>query len=92
METPQIYPIQKEAIPRLTFQAGRTQQAEGLAADLAQAATLGNLYHNKVKIFFQSLQGQYVVETTIWATTSAYICLKGGITLPVQAITALQLI
>jgi len=84
--------IEKEAIAQLAFEISAVQPQPQLQQKLEQATTLGNLYHNKVKIFFHALQGNFVVETTIWASSSAYICLKGGITLPVQAITALQLI
>lgn len=92
METNFVTVIEKEAIVQLAFDLSAGQSPAQLQQGLEQATTLGNLYHNKVKIFFQALQGHYVVETTIWASTSAYVCLKGGITLPVQAITALQLI
>lgn len=92
METSIIQQIEKEAIPQLVFPTSVQTGSTALSSELEQATTLGNLYHNKVKIFFQALQGSFVVETTIWASTSAYICLKGGITLPVKAISALQLI
>lgn len=85
-------PIEKEAIALLGFPLLSETSSTSLQSELEQATVLGNLYHNKVKIFFQAIQGSFVVETTIWATTSAYICLKGGITLPVKAISALQLI
>jgi len=92
METHNIHPIEKEDIVQLAFASSTAPLQQELQQSLEQATLLGNLYHNKVKIFFQAMQGNFVVETTIWASSSAYICLKGGITLPVQAITALQLI
>jgi hypothetical protein len=55
--------------------------------DLDRALVLGNIDHNKVTIVFKTEEGSLLqVNTTIWAVTDEYICLKGGINLPIKAI------
>ncbi|MBL4654850.1 MAG: hypothetical protein JKY33_03395 [Bacteroidia bacterium] len=55
-------------------------------AMLERATTLGNAYHSKVKIDFETTNGIKEVETTIWATTEKYVLLKGGIAIPIHCI------
>ena len=43
---------------------------------------LGNTYHSKVRIIFETIEGLCQVETTIWATTEHYVLLKAGFTCP----------
>ncbi|MES2630019.1 MAG: hypothetical protein V4616_13730 [Bacteroidota bacterium] len=54
--------------------------------DLERATTLGNVEHNKIKIFFEDDNSFKVVETTIWATGEDNIVLKKGVTIPVHRI------
>lgn len=79
--------IEKEMIPNLKFPASPVvQQEEGLMEKLLEATKLGNLHHGKVVIVFEDDQGVKQVETTIWATGLKYICLKGGVWLPISSI------
>lgn len=55
--------------------------------DLNRAMTLGNLEHGKVKIHFLDAQHNfYLVETTVWAVTEEYLCLKGDLQIPTCAV------
>jgi len=79
--------IEKEIIPNLTFKE-RTpvNQEDGLMDKLLEATKLGNLHRGKVAIYFRDDEGLKRVETTIWATGLKYICLKGGVWLPISSI------
>ena len=79
--------IEKEIIPNLSFKLKHeiTQQA-GLMEKLLEATKLGNLHRGKVAIYFRDDKGSKRVETTIWATGLKYICLKGGVWLPISSI------
>lgn len=57
---------------------------------IERATTLGNAYHSKVKIDFETTDGIKEVETTIWATTEKHILLKGGITIPIHSILGIR--
>lgn len=79
--------IEKEIIPNLTFkQKQDVKQQAGLMERLIEATKLGNLHRGKVAIYFVDDEGLKRVETTIWATGLKYICLKGGVWLPISSI------
>jgi len=83
--------IQKEAIAQLRFikEEALTDAAAIIrrSQDFGRALMLGNLEHGKVKIHFQdALHNRYQVETTIWAVTEDYLCLKGNLLIPICAI------
>lgn len=79
--------IEKEIIPNLSFKENRAvNQQPDLMEKLLEATKLGNLHHGKVAIHFQDDEGPKRVETTIWATGLKYICLKGGVWLPISSI------
>ena len=60
--------------------------------DLERALVLGNVDHNKVNIIFKTEDGSLLqVNTTIWAVTDDYICLKGGVNIPIKAIVDIEL-
>ena len=83
--------IEKESIPNLKFNgpfSGKTD--EKLHSKLKEATTLGNLHREKCSIVFQDNEGLKKVETTIWATGAKYICLKGGVWLPIARIKELK--
>jgi hypothetical protein len=79
--------IEKERIPELSFKVPvAVEQSKDLESKLLDAMKLGNLHQGKVAIIFRDDEGLKRVETTIWATGAKYICLKGGLWLPVSRI------
>ena len=79
--------ISKEVIPNLKFKnlVANFQNPE-LKRKLIEATRLGNSYKGKMRIEFEDDEGLKAVETTIWATGQKYICLKGGVWLPISRI------
>jgi len=60
--------------------------------DLTRALILGNLEHQKVKLFICDEELNFLlVETTIWAVTDSRVCLKGGLNVPKQAIVQVEI-
>jgi len=85
--------IEKEIIPDLKFKKHlEVEQSPNLRAKLIEATRLGNIHHGKMRINFIDDDGPKTVETTIWATGSKFICLKGGIWLPISRINSLNII
>ena len=87
MDISQYKTIEKESVSSMTFNKEmEIEQHEDLRHQLEQATRLGNGYHSKVSIYFHDDEGPKRVETTIWATGSKYICLKGGVWIPISRI------
>ena len=83
--------ITKEEIPNLTFNNELDiDQDDNIMSQLETATRLGNGYHSKVNIYFVADQGPMSVTTTIWATGTKYICLKGGVWLPISRIEQIE--
>lgn len=83
--------IEKELVKELSFKTPvKIKQDPDLRRHLDEATRLGNGYHTKVGIIFQDDQGLKRINTTIWATGSKYICLKGGMWLPIDHIVELK--
>ena len=61
-------------------------QKEERKQKLAKGVVLGNIEKVKCKIIFRAKEGNNYIETTIWAVTDKYLCLKGGITLSIASI------
>ncbi|HUH75417.1 MAG TPA: hypothetical protein VLZ75_13565 [Chitinophagales bacterium] len=57
-----------------------------LHQQIDRAVRLGNGHKSKVKIFFQTAHGIRMVHTTVWAATENFIILKGGQSIPMDAI------
>jgi hypothetical protein len=82
--------VKKEDIPALDFvrqevlpsHAGRIDRA----GKLIRAMVLGNAFHEKCRIVFETTSGRKAVETTVWFSSDKYICLKGGVMILVTAI------
>lgn len=55
------------------------------------AMLLGNNFSSEVRIVFNTLEGYKEVFSTIWATTEKFILLKGGNTIPLEAIAEVEL-
>lgn len=52
-----------------------------------RATTLGNGYHGKVNIYFQTADGAAKrVQTTVWATDADFLTLKAGTSLPLRSV------
>ena len=58
---------------------------------LKQGEALGNTYKHKVKIFFQSIEGSWMVYATVWLATETHVQLKGGILIPIKVIEEVTL-
>ena len=83
--------IEKELVKDLSFrQPISVKQDPELQRHLAEATRLGNGYHHKVGIIFHDDEGLKRINTTIWATGAKYICLKGGMWLPIDHIVELK--
>ncbi len=83
--------IEKELISSLSFERkGSFDQHPNLMDQISNATRLGNAYHTKVSIFFNDDLGLKRVDTTIWAFGAKYICLKGGVWLPINRIVEIK--
>lgn len=83
--------IEKEVVKDLTFKLPiRFDQEPNIMRKLEEATRLGNGYHTKVGIVFHDDSGLKRVNTTIWATGQKYICLKGGMWIPIDHIVELK--
>lgn len=61
--------------------------AERRRLDAERAARLGNAYHGKLDIFFQTADHQTLrVQTSVWGAHPDYLTLKAGILLPLRAV------
>ncbi len=55
------------------------------------AMLMGNNFHSKVRVIFNTVEGYKEIFTTIWATTEKFILLKGGTFIPLEAIAYVEL-
>jgi hypothetical protein len=79
--------IQKELIPTLSFREEvKIKQHPELMRQIEDATRLGNAYRSKVSIIFMSDSGLMRVDTTIWAAGTKFVCLKGGVWIPIERI------
>jgi hypothetical protein len=93
MDISQYKTIEKESVSSMTFNKEiEIEQHEDLESKLLDAMKLGNLHHGKVAIIFRDDEVYKRVETTIWAVGAKYICLKGGMWLPVSRIADVKMI
>jgi hypothetical protein len=59
--------------------------------DTHRATVLGNGYHCKVEITFNTADGETKrVDTTIWDCDNNYIMLKSGASIPVRSISSIE--
>lgn len=82
--------IDKEQIAQLHFSTTEVLNDQSLIQKrnraLQHAVILGNTEKQKCKIVFHADEGDGYVETTVWAVTDKYICLKGGLTLLIASV------
>jgi len=84
--------IEKEAISSLHFKESIVvDQDPNIQHQIELAVRLGNAYHSKVSITFMDDGGLKRVETTLWAHGSKFICLKGGIWIPISRIVEIKM-
>ncbi len=77
--------VEKETIPSLSFKdKTRVQQHPNLRKQIDKATILGNTHRRKVFIVFEDDDGVKRVNTTIWASGTKFVCLKGGIWIPIN--------
>ena len=95
MDSIDIQLIEKEEVHTLHFphddilKSEKEQKERRTAID--RAISLGNLEHQKVKIYFSDDQGKKRVDTTIWAVTDTAIVLKQNTVLPIHRIHNLEI-
>ena len=82
--------VEKERISALTFVTKEVLKTKEEMAFrrycIERAVTVGNVAKVKSRITFETVDGTYDVETTVWASTDTHIVLKGGTFVPVHAI------
>ncbi len=84
--------IEKELISALSFMEKQTvKQHPELLTQIERATILGNSHRSKVSIIFQDDSGLKRVDTTIWAAGTKFICLKGGVWIPIDKILEIKL-
>jgi len=84
--------VEKESIATSTFgNIEKLNQHPKIMEQIKQATRLGNGYRSKVSIYFMDNDGMKRVNTTIWAYGSKYICLKGGIWIPIDHIVEIKI-
>ncbi len=83
----EVFLVEKESIVNCTFNNKLDiVQQNDLQKKIEDATILGNAHHSKVSIIFQDDESVKRVDTTIWAAGSKFICLKGGIWIPINRI------
>lgn len=82
--------IEKEAISQLHFPENEVlNEKEAISqrnSELDRALALGNLEHNKTKIYFEDDHSKKMVETTVWGITDKRVILKQGVVIPINRI------
>jgi hypothetical protein len=82
--------IDKAMIAALRFRPAFATNNSSLLNKLAYALRLGNAHHVKVRLYFSANEGNFCVETTVWAYDSSSVCLKGGIWIPLHHISDIR--
>jgi len=95
MSHPDFVEIEKERVASLHFPHEEVLSSEAKLKErslaVQRAITLGNIEHQKVKIYFADDEGQKMVHTTIWAVTDTAIVLKQNVILPINRIINLEI-
>ncbi|MDQ3291426.1 MAG: hypothetical protein M3Q05_09070 [Bacteroidota bacterium] len=97
MDTSQLQAnlIDKEVIPKLRFAhedvlTDKLEKAKRMT-DLKWATILGNGYHGKVNILFQTADGDVKrVETTVWDYDQDFVIFKSGNSIPIRCILSIE--
>ncbi|MBP6459243.1 MAG: hypothetical protein KA264_04010 [Crocinitomicaceae bacterium] len=95
MNNQDIQLIEKEEVVALHFPKEEILQNEDELSmrklSIDRAIALGNLEHQKVKIYFSDDKGLKLVDTTIWAVTDEAIVLKQNTVVPINRIHKLEI-
>lgn len=95
MNKDSFHVIEKEMVSNLHFPAGEviTESIALTARKVAieRALAMGNLEHQKVKIYFEDESNLRQVETTIWGVTDTVILLKKNVLIPIERIIKLEI-
>lgn len=84
--------IEKELIASLSFSEKQDiDQHPELYKQIEKATILGNSHRSKVSIIFKDDSGLKRVDTTVWAAGTKFICLKGGVWIPIEKIVEIKL-
>lgn len=87
--------IEKETIPELHFPSEAIERTKDeqkiLSMKLQKAQTLGNIHHNKIKIWFKDDTELKEVRTTVWAVGADNVVLKKGVFIPMHRIVDIQI-
>jgi hypothetical protein len=84
--------IEKEIIPTLKFHdKSVVEQHPDILRQIEKATILGNAHRSKVSIYFQDDESVKRVETTIWAAGTKFICLKGGVWIPISRLIEIKI-
>lgn len=87
--------VQKEDVAGFHFPEDEilTRESEIKARKeiLSRAISLGNLEHQKVRIYFSDAEGKKYVETTIWGLTDHEIVLKKNVVIPIKRVFKLEI-
>lgn len=83
--------VEKEELTGMRFALGdvltNLVEKQRRRYDADRAVTLGNAYHGKLDIYFQTADGATKrVATTIWAADAEHLTLKSGCLLPLRAV------
>lgn len=88
-------PVEKEELSNCLFPQedvlNKADELKRLKNELNRAISLGNLEHQKVKIYFEDAKKKKIVHTTIWAVTDNAIVLKQNVTIPIRRIYKLEI-
>ncbi len=79
--------IEKEEVIQLSFKNKSDREInQEIIKKLEEATFLGNSIHHKVHIVFEDDECLKEIHTTIWATGTRFICIKGGMWIPIDRI------
>lgn len=83
--------VEKEMIPSLSFRNSTvTNQDPSIREKLNLAMRGGNSNRIKYQIEFMTDTGLKTVATTVWAAGDKYVCLKGGVWIPIANIANIR--
>ena len=90
-----IYSTKKEFLYLLKFPQedvidSKTEKRQR-SFQLIRAMQLGNLFKNKVTIWFKDAQDRLMkINTTIWGVTQQSVILKKGVLIPITSIVSVE--